>query len=56
MRKEGEKIRGKISMVRWHRQKKIYDWQRNIGQVCEPRQLMSNQGREGTGKRFIVPI
>ena len=43
-------------MVRRHRQKKIHDGQRNIRQICEFGQLMSDQDRETTGMKLAIQI
>ena len=43
-------------MVRQYGQKKIYDRQRNIGQICESKQFMFDQDRKRAGKRLTVPI
>ena len=55
MRKEEESSEGKFLWLD-DRRKKIYDGQRNIGQVCESRQFMFDQNREKAGERLIVPI
>ena len=55
MRKEEEKSEGKFLWLDNMDERK-YMTDRNIGQICEFRQLMLNQGRERAGKRCIVPV
>ena len=56
MRKEEEKSEGKFLWLDNTDERKHMTDRKNIGQICEFRQLMLNQGRERTGKIFIVPI
>ena len=58
MRKEKEKFRGKISdnwLDDMDERKHMTD-REILDKYVKFRQLMLNQGRERTGKRFIVPI
>ena len=56
MRKEEEKSEGKFPWLDDTDKRKHMTDKRNIGQICESRQLMLKQGRERMGKRFTVPI
>ena len=56
MRKEEESSEGKFLWLDDMDERKYMTGQRNIGQVCESRQLMFDQNRKKTGKRLIVQI
>ena len=56
MRKEEENSEGKFSLVRRHQQKKVYDRQRNIRQICEFGKHVLDQDGENAGKGFTIQI
>ena len=56
MRKEEESSEEKFPWLDDTDERKIYDGQRNIGQICESRQFMFDQDRENAGERLIVSI
>ena len=56
MRKEEEKSEGKFLWLDDTDERKYMTDRRNIRQIRKSRQLMLDQGRERTGKRFIVPV